>query len=88
MFDYIVTKAPTTPALVGLKDKPRADGTYADGKGPRISSRAIETTVFEYIDAIENASREYPGISLAQYEKPIMDLNKNPVHSSVVELSA
>ena len=78
VFDYIVTKAPTTPALVGLKDKPRADGTYADGKGPRISSRAIETTVFEYIDAIENASREYPGISLAQYEKPIMDLNKKP----------
>ena len=78
VFDYIVTKAPTRPALVGLKDKPRADGTYADGKGPRISSRAIETTVFEYIDAVEKASWDYAGISLAQYEKPIMNLNTKP----------
>lgn len=78
MFDYIVTKAPTSPSLVGLKDKSRADGTYADGKGPRISSRAIETTVFEYIDAVEKASGDYPGISLSQYEKTIMDLNKKP----------
>ena len=52
MFDYIVTKAPTQPA--------------------------IETTVFEFIDAVEKASWDYAGISLSQYEKPIMDLNKKP----------
>ena len=78
VFDYIVTKVPTRPSIVGLSDKPRANGTYADGKGPRISSRAIETTVFEFIDAIEKASWDYPDIRLSHYEKQIADLNKKP----------
>lgn len=78
VFDYILTKAPTSPSIVGLKDKPRADGTYADGKGPRISSRAIETTVFEYIDAVEKASWEHPTISLSEYDNQITNLNSKP----------
>ena len=78
VFDYIVTKAPSTPMLVGLKDRPRADGTYAEGKGPRISGRAIETTVFEYMETVENASDTYPGIRLIDYKKQIDDLNSKP----------
>jgi hypothetical protein len=78
VFDYIVTKAPTTPALVGLKDKPRTDGTFAEGKGPRISSRAIETTVFEYIDAVENAGLIHPEININSHYKHIEQLNSKP----------
>lgn len=78
VFDYIVTKPPTRPALVGLNDRPRANGTFADGKGPRISGRAIETTVFEYIDAIEEVSDMYPHIKLYDYQKEIDRLNTRP----------
>ena len=78
VFDYIVTKPPTSPALVGLKDKRRADGTYSEGKGPRISGRSIETTVFEYIDAVQTASDAYPHIRLSDYAKEIDGLNSKP----------
>ena len=78
VFDYIVTKPPTTPSLVGLKDKRRTDGTYSEGKGPRISSRAIETTVFEFIDAVQTAGDQYPHIRLSDYTKEIDSLNAKP----------
>ena len=78
VFDYIVTKPPTTPALVGLKDKRRADGSYAEGKGPRISGRSIETTVFEFVDAVNTASDTYPHIRVHDYTKEIDQLNSKP----------
>ena len=78
VFDYIVSKPPTTPSLVGLKDRRRTDGTFADGKGPRISSRAIETTVFEFVDAIQNAADTYPHIRLHDYKDEIDKINAKP----------
>ena len=78
VFDYIVTKPPTRPALVGLSDRSKANGTYAKGKGPRISARAIETTVFEYMDAVDEAANVYPHINIYDYQKEIDKLNSKP----------
>lgn len=60
MFDYVVTKPPTKPKVVGLSDKIRKDGTFREGKGPRLSSLgSINTDEWTLLEAIRDAKDEH-----------------------------
>jgi hypothetical protein len=77
MWNYIVTKPPTIPEVVGLKDKPRQDGAFSSKKGPRLSTRKISTDAYTYRETLLTAARKHPEIdpNKEQYVKHIRALN-------------
>ena len=63
-FDYILTKPPTVPEIVGLKDKKRDDMTWRDGRGPRLSTRSITTDAWTFMETFREAQTRYPNITM------------------------
>jgi CRISPR/Cas system-associated exonuclease Cas4 (RecB family) len=80
MWNYIVTKPPTIPEIVGLKDKTRQDGTFSPKKGPRLSTRQIATDAYTYRETLLVAARKHPEIDPndGKYVKVIRTLNSQP----------
>ena len=71
VFDYVLTKVPTIPLIVGLKDRPKKDSTYSDGKGPRLSGRKIVTDTWTWMDTFNKAQAAH-GIQLDGYHRDLL----------------